>query len=377
MSSVFDDSVRTFLKPLLPFLEDDSISEVMVNGPSEVFIERGGLIEKTDAKFIDEQALQAAVRNIAQFVGRRIDEMNPTLDARLPDGSRIAAVFPPCSRRGTTLSIRKFSKASPTFMDLIQRGSITKEAARFLDVCIFLAKNTVVSGGTGSGKTTLLNVLGSRIPAKQRVIVVEDSSELKIKTDHIVYFETRHADETGEGEVSVRDLIRSSLRLRPDRIIVGEVRGSEAIDLITAMNTGHGGSMGTVHANNPYDGLVRLETLAMMGDVNVPPAAIRRQIASAIHVIVQIKRMSDGSRKVTHISEVIPEVDEHGRYQVRDLFRFIQRGRTPEGRIVGELIPVGNLPTFMDEIETNRLPFGKELFQSPEWYVQLKGKEAA
>ncbi len=377
MSSVFDDSVQTFLKPILVFLADDSISEVMINGPHEIFIERKGLIEKTDAKFIDEQALQAAVRNIAQFVGRRIDEKHPTLDARLPDGSRIAAVFPPCSRRGTTLSIRKFSKASPTFMDLIQRESITKEAARFLDVCIFLAKNTVVSGGTGSGKTTLLNVLGSRIPSKQRVIVVEDSSELKIKTDHIVYFETRHADATGEGEVSVRDLIRSSLRLRPDRIIVGEVRGSEAIDLITAMNTGHGGSMGTVHANNPYDGLVRLETLAMMGDANIPTAAIRRQIASAIHIIVQIKRMSDGSRKVTHISEVIPEVDDHGRYQVRDLFRFVQRGRAADGRIMGEMIPIGNLPTFMDEIETNRLPFGKELFQPPEWYVQLKGKEAA
>ncbi len=300
--SVFEDSIGTFLSPVMGYLNDETVSEVMINGPNEIFVERKGLIERTDAHFIDEQALQAAVRNIAQFVGRRIDEDNPTLDARLPDGSRICAVLPPCSRKGTTMSIRKFSKGNPTFVDLINRGSITKDAARFLDVCIFLAKNTIISGGTGSGKTTLLNVLGSRIPNNQRVLVIEDSSELKIQTDHVVFFETKHPDAMGNGAVTVRDLIRSALRLRPDRIVVGEVRGPEALDLITAMNTGHGGSMGTAHANTPYDALVRLETLAMMGDSNVPPAAIRRQIASAIHIVVQIKRLSDGSRKVTNIS---------------------------------------------------------------------------
>jgi pilus assembly protein CpaF len=378
-NSVFEDSIGTFLSPIVAFLNDDSVSEVMINGPQEIFVERKGLIEKTTATFRDEQSLMAAVRNIAQFVGRRIDEDNPVLDARLPDGSRICAVLPPCSRKGTTMSIRKFSKGVPTFVDMINRGSITKDAARFLDVCIFLAKNTIISGGTGSGKTTLLNVLGSRIPGHQRVLIIEDSSELKINTDHAVFFETKHADEEGKGGVSIRDLIRAALRLRPDRIVVGEVRGPEALDLITAMNTGHGGSMGTAHANTPYDALVRLETLAMMGDSNVPPAAIRRQIAAAIHLVVQIKRMSDGSRRVTHISEVIPEVDEHGKYQIRDIYRFIQRGRTQDGKIVGELIPIGNLPTFMHEIETNRLPFTRDKFAAPDWYVQMvqKGEKDA
>ena len=373
---VFEDSVGTFLSPVQAYLADESVSEVLINGPDEVFIERRGILEKTPAKFKDEQALQAAVRNIAQFVGRRIDDENPILDARLPDGSRVAAVMPPCSRKGTTLSIRKFSKGTPSFVDLINRGSISKEGARFLDVCIFLAKNIIISGGTGSGKTTLLNVLGSRIPGSQRLLIVEDSSELKISTDHVVFFETKHADAMGKGQITIRDLIRSALRLRPDRIVVGEVRGPEALDLITAMNTGHGGSMGTTHANTPYDGLVRLETLAMMGDTQVPIAAIRRQIAAAIHLVVQIKRLQDGSRKVTHISEVVPEVDDSGRYQVRDIFKFIQRGRTQEGKIVGEFVPTGILPSFMDEIELNRLPFGKEKFAPPAWYTQMAHPEA-
>ena len=372
--SVFEDSVQTFLGPVMQFLNDESVSEVMINGPKEIFIERRGLIEKTDATFRDEQSLVAAVRNIAQFVGRTIDENSPVLDARLPNGSRVCAVLPPCARKGTTMSIRKFSSSVPTFVDLINRGSITKEAARFLDVCIYLAKNTIISGGTGSGKTTLLNVLGSRIPNNQRVLVIEDSSELKINTDHIVFFETKHADKDGNGSVSIRDLIKAALRLRPDRIVVGEVRGPEALDLISAMNTGHGGSMGTAHANTPYDALVRLETLAMMGESNVPPAAIRRQIAAAIDLVVQIKRLSDGSRKVTHISEVISEVDEFGRYSIRDIYKFIQRGRTQDGKIVGELIPVGNIPTFMTEIETNRLPFTRAQFTAPDWYVQMKDK---
>jgi pilus assembly protein CpaF len=285
MSSVFEDSVESFLAPVKKYLDDDSVSEVLVNGPKEIFIERRGLLERTDAEFHDEQSLQACVRNIAQFVGRRIDDENPRLDARLPNGSRVHAVLP--------LSIRKFSKDSPTFVDLINRGSISKDAARFLDICVYLAKNMIISGGTGSGKTTLLNVIGSRIPGTQRLLIIEDASELKIKTDHCVYFETKAALPNGKGAITIRDLIVSSLRLRPDRIVVGEVRGPEALDLITAMNTGHGGSMGTTHANTPYDGLVRLETLCMMGDTQVPVQAIRRQISSAIHIVVQIKRLHD------------------------------------------------------------------------------------
>jgi pilus assembly protein CpaF len=368
---VFEDSVGAFLSPVKMYLDDDSVSEVLVNGPDEVFVERSGLLERTPAKFKDEQALQAAIRNIAQFVGRRIDEDNPILDARLPDGSRVAAVLPPCSRKGTTLSIRKFSKGTPTFVDLINRGSISKEGARFLDVCIYLAKNMIISGGTGSGKTTLLNVLGSRIPGNQRLLIIEDSSELKIHTEHVVFFETKHPDDMGKGGISIRDLIRSALRLRPDRIVVGEVRGPEALDLITAMNTGHGGSMGTTHANTPYDGLVRLETLSMMGDTQVPIAAIRRQICSAIHLVVQIKRMSDGSRKVTNITEVIPEVDEAGKYQIRDIFKFVQRGKSAEGKIIGEFIPTGYIPTFMNEIELNRLPFPRDKFVPPAWFLKM------
>ncbi len=380
MSSVFEDSVSTFLANIKAHLDDDSVTEILVNGPSEIFVERRGKLERVDSKFKDEQALQAAVRNIAQFVGRRIDEENPTLDARLPDGSRVSAVLPPCSRKGTTLSIRKFSKGSPTFVDLIQRQTITKDAARFLDVAIYLAKNMIISGGTGSGKTTLLNVLGSRIPAHQRIIVIEDSTELKIQTDHIVFFETKAPDPMGKGGVSVRDLVRSALRLRPDRIVVGEVRGPEALDLITAMNTGHGGSMGTTHANTPYDGLVRLETLAMMGDTQVPPSAIRRQICAAIHLVIQIKRMNDGTRKVSHISEVTPEINEFGKYIIRDIFQFIQRGMTGDGKVVGELVPTGEIPSFMEEIEVNRLPYGREKFTPPDWareYFAKSVKRAA
>mgnify|MGYP001592169973 CR=1 FL=1 len=376
---VFEDSIETFLGPVTQYLADDTVSDVLINGPNEVFIERKGILEKTDAKFIDEQALQAAVRNIAQFVGRRVDEENPTLDARLPDGSRIHAVLPPCSRKGTTLSIRKFSKSSPTFLDLINKGSITKDGARFLDVCIYLAKNIIISGGTGSGKTTLLNVLGSRIAGNQRLLIIEDASELKIKTEHVVFFETKHADAEGKGAVTMRDLIRSALRLRPDRIVVGEVRGTEALDLITAMNTGHDGSMGTTHANTPYDALVRLETLALMGDTQVPVAAIRRQIAAAVHLVVQIKRLDDGSRRITAISEVIPEIDESGRYRIHDVYKFIQRGKSADGKIVGEFIPTGYIPSFLNEIEVNRLPFGKEKFIPPTWYVELtqRNKNAA
>lgn len=380
MSGVFSDSIMTFLTVIREFLEDDSVSEVLVNGPNEVWVERSGLLKRTPAAFKDEQALQAAVRNIAQSVGRRIDEENPTLDARLPDGSRVHAVLPPCSRKGTTLSIRKFSKGVPTFKDLIDRGSISKDAARFLDIAIHLGKNIIISGGTGSGKTTLLNVMGSRIPASQRLLVIEDASELKISTDHCVFFETKHADAMGKGEVTIRDLVRSALRLRPDRIVVGEVRGPEALDLITAMNTGHGGSMGTTHANTPYDALIRLETLSMMGDTQVPMSAIRRQIAAAIQLVVQIKRMSDGSRKITQISEVYTDTDDHGRYVLTDLYRFVQRGKTPEGKILGEIVPTGALPSFMQEIEINRLPFPREKFTPPEWSRSTKpggGNQAA
>lgn len=362
--SVFETSVQVFLAPVLKFLKDDSVTEVMINGPHTIFIERRGLVEKTDAKFEDESALMAAVRNISQFVGRPIDSERPFLDARLPDGSRIHAVVPPVARNGTTVAIRKFSKERLALKDLIARGALTNEAARFLDVCLYLKKNIIVSGGTGSGKTTILGILASRCLPNQRIVVLEDSAELKIHNEHVVFMEARPADEYGKGQVTLRDLVKSSLRLRPDRVIVGEVRAGEAMDLISSMNTGHSGSMGTVHSNNPKECLTRLETLALMNESEVPVQAVRAQVAAAIQIVIQLSRMQDGSRKVTHISEGIG-MDLQGNYRVNDIYLFEQTGRDKDGKILGEQKPTGNLPSFMREIEVNHLPLTRDMLKAP------------
>ena len=359
---VFENSIATFLAPIAEYLADESVSEVLINGPKEIWVERKGKLERTNTEFQDETALQAAIRNIAQSVGRKIDEENPALDARLPDGSRIHAVLPPSARSGTTIAIRKFAKAAElTFDKLIGYGSISPEGAEFLTICVKLGKNIIVSGGTGSGKTTFLNLLGALMPTHERLMVVEDASELQITADHVVCFETKAANVEGKGALNIRDLVRSAMRLRPDRIIVGEVRGPEALDLITVMNTGHGGSMGTTHANTPMDALVRLETLAMMGDTTIPIGALRRQIAGAIHLVVQAKRMGDGSRKISDIAEVLG-VDEHGQYKVQSIFKFVQKGKTAEGKILGEMEGCGVLPTFYSEIEVNGYKFPKSKF---------------
>jgi pilus assembly protein CpaF len=361
MSELFIDSLLGFLHPIQELLEDQNVSEIMINGPKEIFVERKGLIEPTDCQFEDETSLQAAVRNIAQFVGKGIGKDSPTLDARLPDGSRIHAVIPPAARNGTTVAIRKFFKSKTTLKDLVINKSISKDAARFLDVCAYLGKNIVVSGGTGSGKTTVLKVIGERIPKKYRLIVIEDSSELQITLPHCVFFETQRGDAQGAGRLNIQDLVKSAMRLRPDRIIVGEVRGEEAMDLINVMNTGHNGSMGTVHANSPKDALVRLETLAMMGDNRTPATAVRRQLASAVDILVHVKRFSDGSRKITDIAEVL-NVDDTGNYQTQNLYQFQMSDMAKGGKVAGEMLPCGNLPTFMSEIENNRLPFDKSRF---------------
>ena len=365
--SVFETSVQVFLGPVSQYLKDDSVTEIMINGPKQIFIERAGQVEMVDSKFEDEQALMAAVRNISQYVGRPISEEAPFLDARLPDGSRIHAVVPPVAKNGTTVCIRKFSKNKLELKDLISRGALTPDAARFIDVCLYLKKNIIVSGGTGSGKTTILNILASRCQPEQRIVVLEDSSELRIHNKHVVYFEGRPANEFGKGTVTLRDLVKSSLRLRPDRVIVGEVRGGEALDLISSMNTGHSGSMGTVHSNNPKECLTRLETLALMTDSEVPVQAVRAQVASAIQIVIQLSRLQDGSRKVTHISECLG-MDIHGNYQTNDIYLFEQWGRDKDGKVLGILNPTGNLPSFLKEIEVNQLPFPKEMFgkkQSP------------
>lgn len=363
---IFDTSIATFLAPIKEYLDDDSVSEVLINGPTEIWVEKKGKLTRVPASFGDETQLQAAVRNIAQFVKRQIDSQHPTLDARLPNGSRIHAVLPPSARKGTTVAIRKFAKAADlTFEKLIGFGSISPEGAEFLTICVALAKNIIVSGGTGSGKTTFLNLLGGLLPKDERLMIVEDASELQIQADHVVNFETKAADHEGKGALTIRDLVKSAMRLRPDRIIVGEVRAGEALDLITVMNTGHGGSMGTTHANSPMDALVRLETLASMGDSSIPLAALRRQIAGAVHIVVQAKRLHDGSRKITHISEVLG-VEDNGKYVTQDIFKFIQTGIDHEThKIHGEMRAMGVIPTFFEEIEVNGFSFDIKKFAAP------------
>ena len=366
MSSVFQDAIKNFLAPIGKLLDDESVSEIMINGHQEIFIETSGKVFKTDCQFKDEESLLAAMRSIAQSVGRVIDADNPRLDARLPDGSRIAVVIPPMSTKGTSVAIRKFSKEKLGLRDLINFGAISEVGARFLDCCMYLGKNTLVSGGTGSGKTTMLNVLGSRMPKTQRLLVIEDSAELQIKAEHIITFETRKENEKmGVSGVSIRDLVESALRLRPDRIIVGEVRGPEALDLLNAMGTGHDGSMGTVHANTPLDACTRLETLCLMGETQIPPDAIRKMVGSALHLIVQCSRYHDGGRRVSHISEILG-VDEHGSYISKDIFRWRQTGKDPKtGTFIGEMVACNYVPTFFKEFIANKLPFPKSNFLAP------------
>ena len=372
---VFEQSIAIFLQPIRKFLDDENISEIMINGPKDIWIEKGGRIIKTDCEFEDETTLQAAIRNIAQSVGREINAAHPALDARLPDGSRIHAVIPPAARNGTTISIRKFAKASDiSIKKLVEIGTISADAAKFLAICVHMGKNLIVSGGTGSGKTTILNILGSFIPRGQRIIIIEDSSELKIQTPHVVYFETKAPDEDGAGALTVRDLVKSSMRLRPDRVVVGEVRSGEALDLITVMNTGHDGTMGTVHANTPKDALIRLETLSTMGDTTIPIEALRQQIASSIHLVVQVKRFPDGSRKISSISEVTG-VGKDGVYQEQDIFHFIQRGNTKQGVTLGEMLPTGYIPTFMHEIEVNGYKFSREKLRASGKREKTEGNE--
>lgn len=363
-SAVFVAAIKSFLAPVWHLLSDEKITEVMINSYNEIWIEIAGKVQKTDAKFKDEDALLAAVNNIAQSVGRRINEIEPRLDARLPNGFRVHAVIPPCSIKGTTVAIRKFATVQFTFKDYVNMGAMTVDAAQFLDVCMKLGKNVLVSGGTGSGKTTLLSVLCNRIPRGSRIIVIEDAKELKIEYEHVVFFETQMPNELGQGQVSIRDLLRSSLRLRPDRIIVGEVRGAEALELVQAMNTGHKGCLGTIHANSPTDSLVRLEALASGGDAQLSEKALRHQIGSAIEIIVQISRYPDGSRRLATISEVLG-FDSTGAYNTVAIYDMERLIKQPDGRYKGNIQPTGVLPTFMVEIEDNAIPFPRSKFQKP------------
>jgi pilus assembly protein CpaF len=363
LESVFSQTLSIYLKPIEDLLDDVTVTEVMINGPFEVYVERGGKLSLTDARFEHEDQVFALAKNIAQYVGRQLNWEHPLLDARLPGGSRVHITLPPVSRKGICISIRKFFREALTVEKLIGFGTVTQAAADFLGACVETEMNMIVSGGTGSGKTSLLNVLSAMVPDSQRLIVIEDSTELQLQQPHLLNYETRPPDRHGRGEVAIRDLFRSAMRMRPDRVIIGEVRGGEALDMVQAMVSGHKGSMSTIHASTPRETLARLETLCMMGDIDMPLHALRSQIGMALDLIIQIARFTDGSRRLTYISEVL-DLDADGRYQLRDLFLFKAQGKDTEGRIQGELVPTGLLPTFAEQIKVAGLRFPREMIDA-------------
>jgi pilus assembly protein CpaF len=335
------------LGPLERFLSDGTITEIMVVDPNTIYIEQGGKITLSQARFTDDERVRAVIERIVTPLGRRIDESSPLVDARLKDGSRVNAVIKPIALRGSCITIRKFSKIPLTLEKLISYGSITERMGRFLTRCVHAKKNIVISGGTGSGKTTLLNVLSGAIPPEERIVTIEDAAELQLKQPHVVSMETRPANLEGRGEYTIRDLVKNALRMRPDRIVVGECRGGEALDMLQAMNTGHDGSLTTTHANSPEEAISRLETLVLMSGVELPLRAIRDQIAAAVHVIVQQSRLSDGTRKVTHISEVTGIDAQTTDIELRPIFEYIRTGTGPKGEVQGEYRATGYLPSFL------------------------------
>ncbi len=347
--------------PIQPLLRDPTVTEVMVNRYDQVYCERFGKLEMTDIQFRDQEHIRHVIDKIVTPLGRRVDESSPMVDARLPDGSRVNAIIPPLSLNGPVLTIRKFSVDPYTVDDLIGFGSVTQGMATFLAACVKVKLNIIVSGGTGSGKTTLLNVLSSFIPEGERIVTIEDAAELKLHQPHCVRLESRPPNIEGRGEVKIRDLVRNSLRMRPDRIIVGEVRGGEALDMLQAMNTGHEGSISTVHANTARDGLARLETMVMMSGMDLPSRAIREQIAAAIHLIVQIGRMTDGSRKVVAVSEV--QGMEGNVIVLQDLFTFHQKGVGEAGKVLGTMQATGMVPKFIERFNAAGSHLPSEIFK--------------
>jgi pilus assembly protein CpaF len=337
------------LGPLEPLLADPTITEIMVVDPLTIYVERHGRLELTSAMFTDDERVRAVVERIVAPLGRRIDESQPLVDARLRDGSRVNAIIRPLALRGTCITIRKFPKRRLVVDDLVRLGSLTQRMAHFLELCVAAKKNVLISGGTGSGKTTLLNILSSAIPSDERIVTIEDAAELQLHQPHVVSLETKAANMEGKGAFSIRELVKNALRMRPDRIIVGECRGGEALDMLQAMNTGHDGSLTTIHSNSPEESLGRLETLALMAGLDLPSRAIREQIARCIHVIVQQTRLSDGSRKITHISE-IDELDASGRFEVRTIFEYERTGVKEYGTVLGDFQATGYLPSFVDEL---------------------------
>ena len=352
---IFSETVLQFMTPVRDFLEDDTISEIMINGFESIYIEKNGKIFKTDRKFPNENSLLAAMRNVGQFTGRQITGDTYQIDARLPDQSRVQILFKPCANRGPYMAIRKFMTKMLQFEALVQSGSINENMFKFIRSCVAAHKNIVISGGTSSGKTTFLNLVTDFISDNERIITIEDVCELQIKKDHILPMETRKANANGKGEVTIRDLLVVSLRMRPDRIVIGECRSGETLDMLQAMNTGHSGSMTTLHANSPRDALNRMETMALMSGIDMPLVAVRSQVASAISVVIQISRLADGSRKVVDIAEVL-DLDMNGNYQTRSIYAYKVSGKDQEsGVIAGSHVFTGYLPTFLPELAL--LPF--------------------
>ena len=354
------------LGPIEPLLKDESITEVMINGPKKIFVERKGKLQLTNVQFHDDAHLMTIIERIVSPLGRRVDEASPLVDARLADGSRVNAIVPPLSLIGPCVTIRKFAKNPLSIDNLVGFGTLSEEMAEFLEACVKARLNIMVSGGTGSGKTTTLNVLSSFIPDKERIVTIEDAAELRLQQQHVVTLESRPPNLEGRGAITIRDLVRNALRMRPDRIIVGEVRSGEALDMLQAMNTGHDGSLTTGHANSPRDILSRLETMVMMAGMDLPVRAIREQIASALDLIIQQSRIQDGSRKITYITEV--QKMEGDTIVLQDLFTYVQTGINESGKSVGYYEASGLQPMFLQKFKMN----GVELPQS--FMKQLRGE---
>ncbi|MGM0881735.1 MAG: CpaF family protein [Bacillota bacterium] len=346
--------------PINPLLLDPEISEVMVNGPNQVYVERNGKIELSYVQFRDDEHVMNIIEKIVSPIGRRVDESSPMVDARLPDGSRVNVIIPPLSLKGPTITIRKFSKDPFTIDNLVDFGTITRDMAIFLEACVKARLNIFVSGGTGSGKTTTLNVLSACIPSDERIVTIEDAAELQLSQDHVVSLESRPPNIEGKGAITIRDLVRNSLRMRPERIVIGEVRGGEALDMLQAMNTGHDGSLATGHSNSPRDMISRLETMVLMAGLELPVKAIREQIAGAIDVIIQQSRLKDGSRKITNITEV--QGMEGDVIVLQDIFSFRQTGVDEHGKIAGKLVPTGVRPRFYERLETSGIHIPASVF---------------
>lgn len=360
ISEITDEVVG--LGPITPLLNDPTVSEVMVNGPNLVYVERQGKLERAEVSFRDNEHILHIIEKIVAPLGRRIDESSPMVDARLPDGSRVNAIIPPLALKGPTVTIRKFSKDPLKIDDLIRFGTVIPAMAKFLEACVKARLNIVVSGGTGSGKTTTLNVLSSFIPNDERIITCEDAAELQLRQEHVVTLESRPANIEGKGAVTIRDLVKNCLRMRPDRIVVGEVRSGEALDMLQAMNTGHDGSLTTGHANSPRDMLARLETMVLMAGMDLPVRAIREQIASAVDLIVQQNRLKDGSRRITHITEVLGL--EGDTIVLQDIFVYEQQGIDDHGKLVGQFRPTGIRPKFLHKLEASGIMLPDDIFSA-------------